>query len=129
MPVKLRIEVRRKGAKYGEPGGLIGVIPRIPWCEAIGNFNPMFCRYQGKRHLVQSMEGDLSDPFRRNETYLKSLYIEIDPPLHEAAAAMGRKGGSSRSEAKIASSRLNGILGKSFGKLGGRPRKTEVANA
>lgn len=77
MPLKLKIEVRRKGKHYGEPGELIETIFRKPWCEAIGNFNPMFCRYKGKRELVSSKEGDLSDPFRREENYLKMLYIEV----------------------------------------------------
>lgn len=40
--------------------------------------------------------------------------------LSRAAAAMGRVGGKSRSEAKVKAARKNGILG---GPLGGRPRK------
>jgi len=45
--------------------------------EQCGNFNPIFCTYKGKRHLVHSDEGDLSDPFRRDESYAKSLFISI----------------------------------------------------
>lgn len=45
--------------------------------KVIGNFNPIFCEFKGKDVLVHSMEGDLSDPFRREESYLKSLYIEV----------------------------------------------------
>jgi len=52
-------------------------IKRVLKAEAIGNFNPVFCRYNNERHLVKSDEGDLSDPFRRNETYLSCLYIEV----------------------------------------------------
>ncbi|MEK6884337.1 MAG: hypothetical protein AABY22_32195 [Nanoarchaeota archaeon] len=52
-------------------------IKRKIWAEAIGNFNPIFCRYLGKRTLVKSEIGDLSDPFRREENYLNSLFIEI----------------------------------------------------
>ena len=55
---------------------LVKTISRKPWLECIGNFNPMFCRYNGKRTLVHSENGDLSDPFRRNETYLQTLFIE-----------------------------------------------------
>ena len=71
------IHVHKKGERYGTPGPHIEDIKRIPWLEAIGNFNPMFCRYKGERHLVKSTEGDISDPFRRKESYLKYLYIEI----------------------------------------------------
>jgi hypothetical protein len=31
---------------------------------------------------VKSEEGDFSDPFRRNENYLKKLYIEFLPEQH-----------------------------------------------
>lgn len=55
---------------------LVATITRKPWLEAIGNFNPMFCRYKGKRALVHSDNGDLSDPFRREESYLQTLFIE-----------------------------------------------------
>lgn len=120
---KVIIEVRRKGTRYGEPGELIETITRVPWCEAIGNFNPMFCRYKGKRVLVSSKDGDLSDPFRRTKEYLKTLYIEVTDETPEAvssaAATMGRKGGSVASAKKAVSSRANGLLG-------GRPRKKPV---
>lgn len=74
---KLLIEVRVKGERWNEPGRIVEIIQRKPWMECIGNFNPMFCGYKGKRTLVQSYEGDISDPFRREESYLKSLYIEV----------------------------------------------------
>lgn len=71
--MKVKIQVR----KYNNDGSYAVVenITRKPWMEAIGNFNPMFCRYNGKRTLVHSDEGDLSDPFRREEGYLKCLFI------------------------------------------------------
>ena len=46
--------------------------------------------------------------------------VEIDKELSEAASAMGKLGGSKKSEAKSASSRANG-------KLGGRPKKVKDA--
>jgi hypothetical protein len=74
---KVKIEVHAQGSSYGQPGPLIEVIERRAWAKCIGNFNPVFCRYKREVHLVHSMEGDLSDPFRVNESYLKSLYIEV----------------------------------------------------
>ena len=78
MSVKFPIEVHKKGSEYGSPGELIEIIHRKPWMEQIGNFNPVFCRYKGKRTLVQSLKGDISDPFRRTAEYLDRLYIEIE---------------------------------------------------
>jgi hypothetical protein len=70
MKKKYRIKVKRGGQVIEE-------VQRVLWAEAIGNFNPLFCRYKGKRTLVQSEEGNISDPFRRRESYLTSLYIEV----------------------------------------------------
>lgn len=56
--------------------GSIKIIKRKLWAEMFGNFNPIFCRYNKQRYLVKSEQGDLSDPFRRKESYLTSLYIE-----------------------------------------------------
>ena len=78
---KEQIEVRLKGERYGEPGELIETIKRKLVAEMIGNFNPVFCRYKGGKYLVSSKEGDLSDPFRRDESYLETLYIEIQKPI------------------------------------------------
>jgi len=58
-------------------GEAIKTIERKVWAEAIGNFNPIFCRYNKKRTLVHSEAGDVSDPFRREESYLSSLYINV----------------------------------------------------
>ncbi len=76
--VKTSIEVRKKGEGFRNPGKLIETIKRKIWSEAIGNFNPIFCHYKGKRTLIQSMKGDVSDPFRRDESYLETLYIEVE---------------------------------------------------
>lgn len=74
--MKHQVQVRIK-REYGNPGHLLGTIKRVLRAEAIGNFNPIFCTYHGKRHLVSSMAGDISDPFRRDESYLDTLYIEL----------------------------------------------------
>ena len=70
MTERQTIEVRRGGV-------LVEVVRRACWGEVIGNFNPIFCRYKGARYLVSSREGDLSDPFRRSEMYLQTLFIEV----------------------------------------------------
>lgn len=75
--MKYKIAVCKKG-NYPDPGEVIKIITRKPWFEAIGNFNPMFCRYQGKRCLVRSQAGDLSDPFRRDVSYAESFFIEVE---------------------------------------------------
>lgn len=49
--------------------------------ECIGNFNPVFCTIGGQRRLVQSDKGDLSDPFRAEESYLESLFVVVPPEL------------------------------------------------
>jgi hypothetical protein len=73
---------------------LTATIQRKPWAEQIGNFNPLFCRYQGRRCLIESDEGDVSDPFRREESYANSFYIQprdgqgkrvITEPVKQAA--------------------------------------------
>jgi hypothetical protein len=69
---KHTIEVRAK-----DNGIVFKTIKRVLRAEAIGNFNPIFCTYQGSKHLVKSDEGDLSDPFRREESYLETLYINL----------------------------------------------------
>ncbi len=56
---------------------VVETIQRSPRAEQIGNFNPLFVTYKGKRTLLHSDEGDLSDPFRREESYAKSFYIKI----------------------------------------------------
>jgi len=70
MKHKIAVIDKATGCKLKE-------IRRTLWAESIGNFNPVFCRFRGKRTLVQSKCGDLSDPFRRDESYLDILYIEV----------------------------------------------------
>lgn len=75
------IQVRRYTSNiahyHGKPFELVETIQRVIWAEMIGNFNPFFCRYKGKRTLILSDEGDLSDPFRREESYAKSFFISV----------------------------------------------------
>jgi hypothetical protein len=59
-------------------GKAIKTIKRALRAEQIGNFCPLFCTYLGKQMLVKSKEGDLSDPFRRDDSYAKTLYIEVE---------------------------------------------------
>ena len=59
-------------------GKIIRSVFRNVYAEQIGNFNPLFCRYENNpRVLVKSEEGDISDPFRREGSYLATLYIEV----------------------------------------------------
>lgn len=88
---KQTIQVRRYGPDQTSHGGevigkitgnfgrheVVETITRKCWAESIGNFNPIFCRYKNKRTLVHSDEGDLSDPFRATEDYLKTLFIAV----------------------------------------------------
>jgi len=71
MRKKEQIEVRHKDK-------VVAIINRVLKAEMMGNFNPIFCTYKGKERLVKSEEGDLSDPFRREESYRTSLYIEVE---------------------------------------------------
>ena len=70
------IEVRLKRAN-GTPIPF-KTIKRKVRAEQIGNFCPLFCTFLNKRRLVKSDAGDLSDPFRRDESYANSFYIEIE---------------------------------------------------
>ena len=63
--------------KLKQSGKIINTITRKIRSEAIGNFCPIFCTYLGKQMLVKSEQGDLSDPFRRRESYAQSLFIEV----------------------------------------------------
>ena len=56
---------------------VLEIINRVLRSECIGNFNPAFCTYKGTRTLVHSEQGDLSDPFRRDPSYLNTLFIEV----------------------------------------------------
>ena len=59
-------------------GKVIARVQRQIHTEQMGNFSPVFCTYQGKSRLVKSRSGDISDPFRKEDSYLDSLFIEVD---------------------------------------------------
>lgn len=69
---KYQIQVRSEGKTI--------LISRRIYSKQIGNFNPIFCRFNGKTYLVKSDAGDTSDPFRREESYSNSFYIELEKP-------------------------------------------------
>ena len=59
---------------------VVETIHRKVWAEAIGNFNPIFCRYNSNnRVLVHADGGDVSDPFRRTEDQLQKMFIVVKP--------------------------------------------------
>jgi hypothetical protein len=80
-PVKHFIQVRRYPSGQShyrtDKFELVETVARVLRAEQIGNFNPIFCTYKGKRTLVHSDSGDLSDPFRRDAGYVTSLFIEV----------------------------------------------------
>jgi hypothetical protein len=76
MSKKYTVQVRRYNPDKSTT--VVETIDRVLRAEQIGNFSPFFCTYQGnQRCLVQSDEGDLSDPFRRDESYAQSFYIVV----------------------------------------------------
>ena len=56
---------------------VVMTISRVLTARACGNFNPIYCRFNSAEYLVNSREGDLSDPFRREESHLNSLFINL----------------------------------------------------
>jgi hypothetical protein len=68
---KYQIQVRSEGKT-------ISNISRKLYAKQIGNFNPLFCRFDNKTFQVKSDSGDTSDPFRREESYSNSFYIELE---------------------------------------------------
>ena len=62
-------------------GKLIKSVDRVLYFEQIGNFNPCFTIFSGYPRLVHSFRGDMSDPFRRDNSYLDHLYINLTPMI------------------------------------------------
>jgi hypothetical protein len=61
-----------------QTGVFVKNVKRVLCQEAIGNFCPIFCTYMGSQKLVKSRKGDLSDPFRRDDSYAEELFIEVE---------------------------------------------------
>lgn len=57
-----------------------GDIDRVLNVDQVGNFARVACRYNGKTYLVNSEAGDIGDPFRADESYLDTLFIDVDGP-------------------------------------------------
>jgi hypothetical protein len=73
MKRKHIIEIRANGKPTGQ------TIKRALTARQVGNFNPLYCRYRSKTYLVKSDDGDVSDSFRRKDTY--KLYIDTETGL------------------------------------------------
>ncbi len=79
------IQVRRYldgNSQYGSNNKheVLETIQRKVYGDTLGNYNRFACRYHGKTHLVHSDKGDIGDPFRADESYLETLFIEADSP-------------------------------------------------
>lgn len=76
---KHKISVRT-GPHSFAPGETVETITRKIYCDSVGNFNRLACRYKGRTFLVHSEAGDIGDPFRADESYLSSLFILAEKP-------------------------------------------------
>lgn len=75
-PIQVRLYAPGVSHYASKDFTVVETIERVLRAEQIGNFNPLFCRYANNpRVLVLSDEGDVSDPFRREESYSGSFYI------------------------------------------------------
>lgn len=61
---------------YTHDDQFIETIKRVLTFVVLGNWNPAYCVYKREKYQVHSVHGDMSDPFRRDESYLDSLYIK-----------------------------------------------------
>lgn len=81
---KHTVQIRNyNGKRYSFPAvtpEILGTVTRRLYSIACGNFAPIYCRFKGKTYLVNSDAGDVSDPFRANENYLETLFIDISKP-------------------------------------------------
>ena len=80
--MKHKVQVRDyhgKSHHVSDDFTVVAEISVVLCSEQIGNFNPLFCTYRGNRRtLVHSDKGDVSDPFRRDDSYLGSLFIALN---------------------------------------------------
>ncbi len=68
--MKVKFDILKNGIKIGRKYQKV-------YAEQIGNFNPLFVRFNNKFYLLKSYSRqDLSDPFRREET--NDYYINIE---------------------------------------------------
>ena len=75
------IEVRRGTTdEYKGPYEVVKTIKRKVYVDQVGNFNRFACRFNRRTYCVNSDAGDIGDPFRADESYLKTLYIDISRP-------------------------------------------------
>ncbi len=72
--------MKKSTIQVRHPDGTTELIRRKLHVDQVGNFNRIACRYRKQTFLVHSELGDLGDPFRANQSYLDSLYIESDQP-------------------------------------------------
>ena len=70
MREKFEVQVRN-----GD-GSVVRTIKVVLRAESMGNFNPVFCTYKGRRCLVESDELHLDDPFRcREEDHVGRMFV------------------------------------------------------
>lgn len=76
---KYSISVRTYNGKPTYEGDFseIEKVNRRVYCDAVGNFARLACRYKGKTYVVDSDDGDPGDPFRGTD---QNLFINIDCP-------------------------------------------------
>jgi len=68
---KRNIEVIDKESK-----NLVKIIRRKPFfCGWMGNFTPLWVRYNKQEYLLKSYNGDVSDPFRGGD--IGQFFIEV----------------------------------------------------
>lgn len=79
--IQVRKYARKSGHLFGDkPESTAETIVRKIARDSLGNFNRMACRYKGQTFLVHSDAGDIGDPFRANESYLETLFIDANNP-------------------------------------------------
>jgi hypothetical protein len=70
----------KKSIQIRAGGKVVSKANRKLYFQQIGNFNPAFCHFENKTYQIKSDAGDFSDPFRREENYLETLFIELEKP-------------------------------------------------
>ena len=79
--IQVRRYARPNGYFFGDsPEGVVETIHRKLYVDQLGNFNRIACRYKGQTFLVNSDAGDIGDPFRADDSYAESLFIDAGQP-------------------------------------------------